>query len=132
MFLIKQLSVREYYLFFEILKDGNGFIILKNPSHFFILYTVWIKLPRIVVQFTTSNVDETPRETSNYGLVNVCCSHFYLCDVLCDLVPFVQFKKREKHPWRSVTFSKETLLYECFSCFLNYANGTNSRKASHI
>ena len=28
------------------------------------------------------------------------------CDVLQDLVPFVQFKKREKHPWRSVTFSK--------------------------
>ena len=28
------------------------------------------------------------------------------CDVLLDLVPFVQFKKREKHPWRSVTFSK--------------------------
>ena len=25
---------------------------------------------------------------------------------LHDLVPFVQFKKREKHPWRSVTFSK--------------------------
>ena len=29
-----------------------------------------------------------------------------ICDVLRDLVPFVQFKKREKHPWRSVTFSK--------------------------
>ena len=27
-------------------------------------------------------------------------------DVLLDLVPFVQFKKREKHPWRNVTFSK--------------------------
>ena len=27
-------------------------------------------------------------------------------DVLRDLVPFVQFKKREKYPWRSVTFSK--------------------------
>ena len=26
--------------------------------------------------------------------------------VLRDLVPFVQFKKREKHPWRSVNFSK--------------------------
>ena len=26
--------------------------------------------------------------------------------VLCDLVPFVQFKKCEKHPWRNVTFSK--------------------------
>ena len=24
-------------------------------------------------------------------------------DTLRDLVPFVQFKKREKHPWRSVT-----------------------------
>ena len=29
-----------------------------------------------------------------------------ICDVLCDLVPFAQFKKREKHPWRSVTLSK--------------------------
>ena len=27
-------------------------------------------------------------------------------DALRDLVSFVQFKKREKHPWRSVTFSK--------------------------
>ena len=26
------------------------------------------------------------------------------CDGLHDLVPFVQFKKREKHPWRSVNF----------------------------
>ena len=29
-----------------------------------------------------------------------------ICDVLRDLVPFVQFKKREKHPWRNVNFSK--------------------------
>ena len=28
------------------------------------------------------------------------------CGALRDLVTFVQFKKREKHPWRSVTFSK--------------------------
>ena len=28
------------------------------------------------------------------------------CDALRDLVPFVQFKKRKKHPWRSDTFSK--------------------------
>ena len=27
-------------------------------------------------------------------------------DALSDLVLFVQFKKREKHPWKSVTFSK--------------------------
>ena len=29
------------------------------------------------------------------------------CDVLRDLVPFVQFMKREKLPWRSVTFNKD-------------------------
>ena len=27
------------------------------------------------------------------------------CGALRDLVPFVQFKKREKHPWRSVNFN---------------------------
>ena len=31
-------------------------------------------------------------------------------DALLDLVPFVQFKKREKHPWRRITFSKVSLL----------------------
>ena len=30
---------------------------------------------------------------------------------LRDLVPFVQLKKREKHPWRSATFSKNQQLY---------------------
>ena len=30
----------------------------------------------------------------------------YICDALRDLVPFVQFKKREKHPMTSMTFSK--------------------------
>ena len=30
----------------------------------------------------------------------------HICDALRDLVPFVQFKKREKYPWRSITFSK--------------------------
>ena len=28
------------------------------------------------------------------------------CGALRDLVQFVEFKKRKKHPWRSVTFSK--------------------------
>ena len=58
-------------------------------------------------------------------------SHIYSkfwCDVLRDLLPFVQFKKREKHSWRSVTFGKDagfwhatllnvTLLHGCFSRF---------------
>ena len=33
------------------------------------------------------------------------------------LVPFVQFKKREKHPWRSVTFSKVAGFYHVFQVF---------------
>ena len=30
----------------------------------------------------------------------------HICGALRDLVPCAQFKKREKHPWRSVTFNK--------------------------
>ena len=30
----------------------------------------------------------------------------YICDALRDLVQYLQFKKRKKSPWRSVTFSK--------------------------
>ena len=30
----------------------------------------------------------------------------FIFGALRDLVPFLQFKKREKHPWRSVNFSK--------------------------
>ena len=28
-------------------------------------------------------------------------------DNLLDLIPFVQFKKREKHPWRNIAFGKD-------------------------
>ena len=30
------------------------------------------------------------------------------CDALRDLLPFILFKKREKHSWRRVTVSKIT------------------------
>ena len=66
-----------------------------------------------------------------------------ICSVLRDLVLFVQFKKREKHQWRIVSFSKFAcfslltllkliLLHGCFSRFLNCKNGTKSRNAPHI
>ena len=48
-----------------------------------------------------------------------------ICDALRVLVPFVQFKTHEKHPWRSVTFSK-------VARYLNCTNGTKSRKTSHF
>ena len=55
---------------------------------------------------------------------------FYLdiYDALLDLVPFVQFKKREKNTHGT----KLTLLHGCFSRFLNCTNGTKSRNAPHI
>ena len=30
-----------------------------------------------------------------------------ICGALHDLVAFLHFKKREKHPWRSVNFSRD-------------------------
>ena len=48
---------------------------------------------------------------------------FTFYDALRDLVPFAQFKKSEKHPPRSVNFSKVA--------FLNCTNATKSRNASH-
>ena len=66
-----------------------------------------------------------------------------ICGALHDLIPFVQFKKRKKHPWRNINFSKVagfkpatllelTLLHGYFSRFLNFTNGTKSRNSSHI
>ena len=53
--------------------------------------------------------------------------------MLCDLELCAQFKKREKHTWRSVAFSlKVTLLCGCFSRFLNCAHDTKSRNAPHM
>ena len=44
-----------------------------------------------------------------------------ICDALRDLVPLVQFKKPEKHPWRSVNFSKvNTTPWVFFTLFKLY------------
>ena len=55
-----------------------------------------------------------------------------ICGALRDLVPFVQFKKCEKHSWRSVIFTKSNTPPSVFLRFLNCAHGTKSPKASHI
>ena len=52
----------------------------------------------------------------------------YTCDALRDLISFVQFKKRKKHPWRIVTFSRNAGL----SLQLCRTNVNNSHKASYI
>ena len=56
--------------------------------------------------------------------------YFFKCDVLLDLVPFVQFKKREIHPWRSVTFSTKSntppwVFFTCFKLFKWYQIAQN-------
>ena len=67
--------------------------------------------------------------------------HINIFGTLRVLVAFAQFKKRKKHPWRSVNFSKVTgssLQTKIntppwvFSRFLNCTNATKSRNASHI
>ena len=45
----------------------------------------------------------------NWTFIRLSCNVLkFICDVLRDLVPFVQFKKREKHPWRSATFCNKS------------------------
>ena len=75
-----------------------------------------------------------PKKKKIYSVLNnQIFSVYNICDALRDLVPFAQFKKREKHPLRSATLVlKVTLLHGCFSRFLNCTNCTKSRKASHI
>ena len=75
------------------------------------------------------------------------CANHLICDTLRDLVPFVQFKKRDKllslvklsqvaSTYKSVTsacnFTRSiTPSWVYFTFFLNCRNGTKSRKASH-
>ena len=87
------------------------------------------------------NVENTHGEVLLSKIRESCSTS--ICDALHNLVPFVQFKKREKRPWRIVNFGKVvglnpatllklTLLHGCFSRFLNCTNGTKSRNAPHM
>ena len=65
----------------------------------FVLELVFFPLGREAVQ----NI-EVSGSLSNIYDGRICVKA--ICGALHDLVPFVQFKKREKHPWRSVNFVK--------------------------
>ena len=41
------------------------------------------------------------KEKKNYNIISA-MPHSKIWDAMLNLIPFVQFKKREKHPWRSV------------------------------
>ena len=40
--------------------------------------------------------------------------HELICDALHDLTPFVQFKKREKRPWKSVKSNTASRVFFTF------------------
>ena len=44
-------------------------------------------------------------ELEQRGFYTFCLLLLFICDALRDLMSFVQFKKREKDPWRSVTLT---------------------------
>ena len=50
--------------------------------------------------------DETQDVSQLQGIQKL----FYIWDALHDSVPFAQFTKREKHPWRSVNFKETAVL----------------------
>ena len=66
-----------------------------------------------------------------------------ICDAMHDLISFLQFKKHERHSWRSITFSKKlvksynftksnTAPWVFFTFFKLYKMVTKPLKQSHI
>ena len=56
-----------------------------------------------------------------------------ICDALRDLVPFLQFKKREKQPWRSVNFTKiNTAPWVFFTFFKLYKWYQISQRTTYL
>ena len=62
----------------------------------------------MVCLMSTRHTGDVTKPLSSWDTINIDYEVLMLtkCDALRNLVPFVQFKKREKHPWRSITFSK--------------------------
>ena len=81
----KKLFCKRYYSFNPFNLDYLNFFLISG-SYLFIRSILLC----YTTQFSSKNV--TSSGTSS--------------DDLRDLVPFAQFQKREKHPWRSVNFSK--------------------------
>ena len=89
----------------------------QNDSQHFTLYTMYIYFITLFTMYFVSNCSENcvfkTRSYFDYWTYIVIISSielrrtFYpqpseICDALRNLVAFVQFKKREQHPWRSV------------------------------
>ena len=100
---------------------GTSLVVKQTADLTADVNNIFIKEAKILSKMQHDNI---------VALLEVC--DFLICDALRDLVPFAQFKNREKHPWRSVNLLKLTFLHGCFSRFLNCTNGTKSRNTPHI
>ena len=106
----------------------------QNTSGRLLLTKVWLLItPQLsnIKKWTISltEADEASELVYQWCVsfaVEFCCN---ICGALCDLVAFLQFKKREKHP---ATLLKLTLLHGDFSRFLNCTNATKSLNEPHI
>ena len=78
-------------------------LILQSPCNFFSFYLLYrLTLQRLSPQELTS-IHSSKNYTEKFCLL---IEYMNICGALRDSVSFAQFKKREKHPWRSATFSK--------------------------
>ena len=100
-----KLFIHSFFVFVQTLKLKHADAI-SSLKHF---KTEWIPVVMIGISFL-----QLIKEIKSFGNINsVLCDMinpyllltYHMCGALCDLVPFAQFKKREKHPWRSVNFS---------------------------
>ena len=70
----------------------------------------WIESRMVSLSSIPLKINQSISNSSVHKSLNILESYLYkfmfICDVLRDFVPFVQFSKREKLWWRSVTFSE--------------------------
>ena len=92
---------------------------LKNET------TKWRELIQTITTFTEIRWEVLKSSTLS-------TQYLKMWDALCDLVPFVRFKKCEEHPWlQPAILLNVTLLHGCFHVFIIEQMVTNRAK-DHI
>ena len=88
------------------LTDSNNSFLFIQCSYFYIcLYHFFLRFVFFAFLFLFSSTRDTLYKlTALFDLNSLQPAFdFKTCGAFCDLVPCTQLKKREKHPWRSIT-----------------------------
>ena len=99
-YIIKRLS---YVFFCEILNIFQDTIVIEHLCANTSVLSRRSREARVVSTCTLCDSWKKEMETNKQSFTS---SLNHICGALRDLVPFAQFKNREKHPWWSVNFSK--------------------------